>query len=181
MENYELIKIIIVLSIFIIFTILYALSLFNNIRYKVPQVSTFKSDFLVLEKWLKKYNLKWKKIVDLWSWIWKAIRFFEKKFNMKSTWYEIDLWNTLLAKFINTIFFSKSKVIRWNYFDADLSKYDFIYLYLFPELMEKLEEKIWKDAKKGTIVFVNAFNFKNKKEIDIFYKNWKKKIYVYKI
>jgi len=148
MENYELIKIIIVLILFIIFTWLYILSLLNNMRYKVPQDSTFKSDFLVLEKWLKKYNLEWKKIVDLWSWIWKTIRFFEKKFNMKSTWYEIDLWNTLLARFINKIFNSKSKVIRWNYFDADLSKYDFIYLYLFPELIEKIEEKVWKEAKK---------------------------------
>ncbi|MDQ7009013.1 MAG: class I SAM-dependent methyltransferase [Candidatus Gracilibacteria bacterium] len=181
MENFELIKAIIILILLVIFTILYGLSLFNNIKYVVPQVSTFKSDFLILEKGLEKYNLKGKKIVDLGSGIGKAIRFFEKKFKMESTGYEIDFSNTLIAKILNKIFSYNSKVIKGNYFKADLKKYDFIYVYLFPELMEKVEEKIWKDAKKGTIVFVNAFNFKNKEEIDIFYKNGKKKIYVYKI
>lgn len=181
MLDFQIIKIIIVLVFLIFFAILYSLSLFNSIKYIVPQVSTFKSDFKILEEWLKRYDLKWKKIIDLWSWIWKAIRFFEKKFKMKATWYEIDLSNTLIAKVLNKIFSSKSKVIKWNYFKADLYKFDYIYVYLFPELMEKVEEKIWKDAKKGTIIFVNAFKFKKHQPIDIFYKNWKEKILVYKI
>jgi len=181
MPDLQIIKIVIILTLLIIFTILYSLSLFNNIKYVVPQVSTFKSDFKVLEEWLKKYNLEWKKILDLWSWIWKAIRFFEKKFKMKATWYEIDLSNTLIAKLLNKIFYSKTKVIKWNYFKADLSEFDYIYVYLFPELMEKVEEKIWKDAKKDTIIFVNAFKLKKHQPIDIFYKNWKEKILVYKV
>jgi hypothetical protein len=181
MEYFDIIKIVIILLILIIVTILYSLSLFNNIRYIVPQVSTYSSDFKVLKEWLKKYNLSWKKILDLWSWIWKAIRFFEREFKMKPTWCEIDLSNTLIAKVLNKIFSSKSKVIKWNYFELDLQEYDFIYIYLFPELMEKVENKIWKDAKKWTIVFVNAFKFQNQKPIDIFYKNWKEKIFVYKI
>jgi len=185
MEIFEIIKIVIILSLFIIWTILYSLSLFNNIRYVVPQVSTFKSDFEVLRKWLKKYDLKWKKIVDLWSGIWKVIRFFEKEFGMKATWCEIDLSNTIIAKILNKIFKSKTKVIRWNYFKTDLKEYDFIYVYLFPELMEKVEEKIWSDAKKWTIVFVNAFKFQKHKPIDIFYKKvknkTKEKILVYKV
>ena len=181
MEYFDIIKAVIILSILIVITILYSLSLFNNIRYIVPQVSTYSSDFKVLRKWLKKYNLNWKKILDLWSWIWKAIRFFEKEFNMKSTWCEIDLSNTLIAGFFNKIFSSKSKVIKWNYFKVDLQEYEFIYVYLFPELMEKVEEKIWSDSKKWTIIFVNAFKFNKHKPIDIFYKNGKEKIFVYKI
>ena len=181
MEYFEIIKIIVILTLLIIGAILYSLSLFNNIKYIVPQVSTFKSDFEVLRKWLKKYNLRWKKILDLWSWIWKAIRFFEREFDMKATWCEIDLSNTIIAKILNKIFGSKCEVIKWNYFKLDLKQYDFIYIYLFPELMEKVEEKIWKDAKKWTIIFVNAFKFQKHKPIDIFYKNWKEKIFVYEV
>ena len=181
MDNLELVKIIIILIVFIIITILYGISLFNNIRYKVPQVSTFNSDLKVLKENLWKYNLEWKKIVDMGSGIWKIIRFLEKNFWLKVTGYEIDFSNVIIAKVLNKIFGSKAKVIRWNYFKADLGEYDFIYIYLYPCLMEKVEEKIWKDAKKWTIVFVNAFKFWNHKPIDIFYKNWKEKIFIYKV
>jgi len=166
---------------FIIFTTLYVMSLINVLVYKVPQVSTFNSDLKILREVFWNYELKWKKIVDLWSWTWKIIRLLEKEFKMKSTWYEIDLSNTLIAKVLNKIFKSKAEVIKWNYFNADLKEYDYIYLYLFPELIEKLEKKIWKDAKKWTIIFVNAFKFKNREPIKIYLKNWKEKIFVYKI
>jgi len=181
MEYFDIIKMIVLLVLLVIWAFMYSLSLFNNIRYIVPQVSTFKSDFEVLRKGLAKYDLKWKKIIDLGSWIWKWIRFFEREFGMKATWCEIDLSNTLIAKFLNKIFSSKSKVIKWNYFKVDLKKYDFIYVYLFPELMEKVEEKIWSDSKKWTIIFVNAFKFNKHKPIDIFYKNGKEKIFVYEV
>ncbi len=177
----EIIKITIILVILIIFVYFYILSLRNNIKYKVPQVSTFSSDFKILKKNLWKYDLKWKKWADLWSWIWKIIRFFEKNFESKMTWYEIDPSNVILAKFLNKFFSSKTKVIKWNYFEANLKQYDFIYVYLFPCLMEKLEEKIFSESKPWTYVFVNAFKFKNYKPIEIFYKKGKEKIFVYKV
>ena len=177
----ELILLIIILIILIIVSYYYFLSLYNNIKYKVPQVSTFYSDLEFLRKNLKKYDLSWKKIADLWSGIGKIIRLFEKDFWAKATWYEIDASNVLISKFLNKIFSSKTKVIKWNYFEADLKQYDFIYVYLFPELMEKVEEKIFSDAKKGTIIFVNAFKFEKHKPIEIFYKKKKEKIFVYEV
>lgn len=167
--------------IFIFWVFVYFLSLKNSLKYKVPQVSTFDSDFRVLEKYLWKYNLKWKKIIDFWSWIWKIIRFFEKKYYMISTWYEIDLWNILIAKLLNKILKSKSKIINKSYFDANLSKYDYIYVYLFPSLIDKVEKKIFSEGKKWTIIFVNAFKFNKHKPIDVFLKNGKEKIFIYKI
>lgn len=181
MEYISMFKILVVLFIIIIFCILYTLSLINSIKYKVPQVSTFNSDLEIIKKAFWKYGLKWKKIVDLGSGIWKITRLLEKDFWTKSTGYEIDLSNVIISKILNKIFSSNAKIIRWNYFKADLKKYDFIYVYLFPVLMEKIEEKIWADSKKWTIIFVNAFKFKNHETIDIFYKNWKEKIFVYKV
>jgi len=172
---------ILILMLFIIITILYTLSLINNIFYKVPQVSTFNSDLDILKKVFDKYIINWKKIVDLWSGTWKMLRFFEKNYDIKSTWYEIDFSNVLISKIINKFWNYKNISKRKNYFKADLSKFDYIYVYLFPELMEKVEEKIWNSTKSWTIIFVNAFKFENHKPIEIFQKNWKDKIFVYKI
>ena len=150
-------------------------------KYIVPQVATFNSDSELLKQILKKYNLKWKKIIDLWCWRWKMLRFFEKNFKMKTTWYEIDLLNIITAKIFNIIFKSKSHVIKWDYIKADIKKYDFIYLYLFPEIIENIENKIYSEAKKWTTIIVNAFKFKNHKPTKIYFKEWKEKFFIYKI
>jgi hypothetical protein len=47
--------------------------------------------------------------------------------------------------------------------------------------MKKIEAKIWAECKPWTIIFVNAFKFEEHKPIKIFQKNWKDKIFVYKI
>jgi len=173
---------ILILIFFIIFTIFYSLSLINNIIYKVPQVSTFNSDLNILRKVCDKYLVRNKKIVDLWSWTWKMLRFFEREYKMKVIWFEIDISNVIISKIINKLLWYKNITTkRKNYFDVDLSDFDFIYIYLFPVLMKKVEEKIWNSAKPWTIIIVNAFKFEKHKPIEIFQKNWKDKIFVYKI
>ncbi len=167
---------------FFILVIIFSLSVYNSIRYKVPQVWTFSSDFEVMKKYLWKYNLKWKKLVDLWSWSWKVLRFFEKQFWMKTTGYEIDFSNVLIAKIINLFTWSKSKIIRWNYLKADLSSFDVVYVYWFTVLMPWIEKKLWENCKKWTLVISNAFRMPNKKPIDILCNNeWKEEVFVYRI
>ena len=172
---------IVLLLIMVIITIMYFLALINNIIYKVPQVSTFNSDLDILRKVFDKYIVSRKKIVDLWSWTWKMLRLFEKEYKMQVTWYEIDFSNVLISKVFNTFWKYKNISKRKNYFKADLSKFDFIYIYLYPVLMENVEEKIWSSAKSWTIIFVNAFAFKNHKPVEVFKKNWRDKIFVYKV
>ena len=182
MEETRFIFSIIIIIIIILIIIIVFISLLNSIIYKVPLVWTFLSDFNVMKKWLKKYNLKWKYLVDLWSWTWKVLRFFEREFNMKTTGYEIDLWNILIAKFFNKIFWLKAKIVKKSYFDTNLSKYDYIYIYLYPELIEKIQEKIWYDCKEWTIIFSNAFKLKKYKPIEILKdEKWNDEIYIYKI
>lgn len=181
MEFLQLAFAIIFLIFFSIFILLYLNSLLNSIIYKVPQVWTFASDFKVMRSWLKKYNLKWKKLVDLWSWTWKVLRFFEKEFKTKTTWYEIDLWNIVIAKILNKLFSCNANIYKSNYLKADLSTYDYIYVYLYPELIEKIEEKIWNDCKKWTIIFSNAFKFKKHIPIEILKDSKaKEEIFIYK-
>lgn len=182
MQEIKFIFTIIFIFCFFMFVFLYLLSILNSFKYKVPQVCTFGSDFIVMKKYLSKYDLEGKKIIDLWSWTWKVLRFFEKYFKMKVTWCEIDIWNIIISKILNKIFWCNANIINKNYFKINLEEYDFIYIYLFPKLMNKIENKIWKDAKKWTIIFSNAFRFNNKKPIEILMNNkWGEEIYIYKV
>lgn len=101
---------------------------------------------------------------------------------MKTTWYEVDPSNFCISKTLN--FFKKfnAKILWKNIKRSDLTKTDFIYIYLFPEIIEKLEDHIFSTPKKWTIVFSNGFKIKNKKPVDIIKdENWKEEVYVYKV
>lgn len=184
-NHFEFIGYMFILTIVFSFIWLYFLSLYNSLRYWVPQVCTFGSDFKVLKAFFlknKKIKLKWKNIIDLWSWTWRVSRFFEKEFKMNTTWYEIDLLNYIISVILKIIFWNNTKLIKWNYFNADLSKYDFIYVYLFPQLMKKIETKIWSNCKTWTIIISNAFKFKEHKPFKILlWENNKEEVYLYKI
>ena len=173
----------IILLIWILFiAYLYVLSIINSMIYRVPQVASFNSDLRVMRKWLKKYNLAWKKLIDMWSWTGKMLRFFEKEFACITTWYEIDLANSIIARILNKVFKTNCEVIRWNYFTSNLANFDIIYIYLYPELVAKIEEKIEKEARKGTIVIANAFKLIKAEPIEIIYDDkWKEEVYIYEV
>lgn len=182
MQEIKIIIAIIIISCFFYFWFLYVLSLFNSFRYKVPQVGTFQSDFKVMKKWLQKYNLSWKKMVDLWCGTGKVLRFFEKNFWMIATWYEIDRSNIIIAKILNFLYQQNTKVVRKDYFTIELWEYDVVYVYLYPILMDQIQKKIWGEAKNGTLVISNAFQFSNKIPIEILCdKNGKQEVFIYEI
>jgi len=140
---------------------------------KVPYVWSFNRQLEII----KQLNLtKWKKIIDLWCGDGKALRFFEKQFWLKWIWYDINTFAILYGKIINKI--KKSNVIlkKENFIDKDLQWYDYIYIYLFPEFMEKIEEWIFKAKWKDTIIISNSFIFKKNKPFKIIWK----KIYLYR-
>ncbi len=178
--NLILLSISIIILLIILF--FYISSVINFIRLNVPQIATYNSDFEIMKKWLIKYNLQWKKIIDLWSWTWKSLRFFEKYFNARATWYEIDYSNYLVSIILNKFNWLNSNINRANFLKANLNEFDFIYMYLFQETMDKYADFIFSNSKKWTIIFANAFKFSNKKPIEILYwVNWKEEIYIYQV
>ncbi len=54
-----------------------------------------------------------------------------------------------------------------NIFDTDLTRADYVYIFLMPKLIEELSKKMDKELKKGTIVISHGFPIKN----------WEKKLY----
>jgi len=80
----------------------------------------------------------------------------------------------------------KISIQRQNFFDISpefLSKIDVLYIYLFPEVVDKLEKKVFPYLKKGTKIIASSFYLKKEnKDFNII--NVKKvgwhNIYVYK-
>ncbi len=125
-----------------------------------PYISSFDKDILLM-----KNNLsleKWKTLVDLWCGDAKALRFFVKTFGIVGYWYDINNFaiffgrtlNFLLG-FSNTIFLFKK-----NFLNIDLSQFDYIYLYLFPQQLVVIEDWIWKTMKEDAVIISNSFQFK---------------------
>lgn len=168
---------------FLTIVFIYILWIRNSIKYGIPQVWTYNSDFILIRKYFDNLsNHKWKRLIDLWSWTWWALRFFEKHYWMKTVWYEVDLWNFLISKFLNNLFKCKSEIFKKNLNNVDLSGFDYIYLYLFPEFLANIEDSIFRKAKKWTIIITNSFQFSKNKAIEIIKsKKWKDRIFIYKV
>jgi len=170
----------IIILIFVLFVIIFltwyyfisfAKSLYTT---KVPYVWSFSRQLDIM----KDLNLKkWKKIIDLWCGDGKALRFFEKEFWLNGTWYDINSFAILYWKILNKIKKSNVKLYKKDFTKINnLKDFDYIYIYLFPEFMEKIEDWIFENKWKNTIIISNSFKFKKHKAFKIL----KEKIYLYK-
>ena len=67
------------------------------------------------------------------------------------------------------IWLSKAKIsFLWgDAFYKDISSADIVFLYLFPDVLTKFGKKFDKELRPGTRVISNAFEFKNRKPIQV--------------
>ncbi|MFA6919354.1 MAG: hypothetical protein WC244_04600 [Patescibacteria group bacterium] len=84
-----------------------------------------------------------------------------KKYKVKGIGYELSLWPYLWARLNVWLSGADVKIYFANFFQADLSKADMIYCYLFPEIMAKLEHKFQKELKPGAKVVSYGFKMPN--------------------
>jgi len=78
-------------------------------------------------------------------------------------------WSKILSRFDGTR--NRIYYVTKNILNVDLKKADYIYLFLFPALIDKLLPKFNKDLKKGTIIISHGFpisKYKNRmiKQVD---------------
>ena len=90
--------------------------------------------------------------------------------------YEAAPWSYLKCTYrIRRSGLQNITVQRQNFFNIDLSRATFVYLYLFPKIVDRLAYKLEKELKNGTIVLCPSFpidlnkhsGFKLKKETQI--------------
>jgi hypothetical protein len=88
------------------------------------------------------------------------LRFFSRTFGLKGIGYDINPVALWLGRWLNRRGKYKNiQLIRRNFLQADVSKCDYIYVYLFPGQMIDIEDWLWKSIKKGTIIISNSFVF----------------------
>ena len=136
---------------------------------KAPYISTFDRHLEIMKQLDIKPNTK---LVDLWCWNWKALRFFMKNFKLsEADGYDINSFAIYKWKLINKRQKHKNITLTKSDFSrADLKKYDYIYVYLRDTQLAAIEDWIWEEKQDKTIIISNTFQFKNHKPFKT-YKN----------
>lgn len=156
--------------------------LVSLIRSKwVPYVPSFDKELILMQDTLG--LKKWKTLLDLWCGDGKALRYLVKHYQLQSgTGYEISLNAVLIGRFLNWKYGSKNiNISHQSLYNADVKKYDYIYCYLMPFVMQNIEDWLQKTIGKNTVVIVNSFKFPNRKPYKIIKDaKGKEKIFLYK-
>ncbi len=146
----------------------YLLSSFKSmiLTWWVPYISTFDKDLYVIKKNLQLHDGK--TIVDLWCWDGKVLRFIAQKFKLKQIdWFDLNWFAIHYWKFLNKILWIKNiNLARKDFKKIDISDYDYIYVYLMPECLAKIEDWIFKNMWKNTIIISNTFTFEKHEPYD---------------
>ena len=148
------------------------------IRTRVPFVPTNSGD---IEFVVKKLGITSADIFyDLGSGNGRVVFLVEKLSGAKSQGFELGWWTILYAKLKAMIKGSKAKFIGKNFFKEDWSGANFIYGYLYPPLMARVEAKFLADCKPGSIAIIRDFPLPNLKPVDTYFMPRKHEIYIYR-
>ena len=90
----------------------------------------------------------------------KFLRAIAKSNKVRAIGYEYSLILYLQAIFFN--FFANRKIQAYlqDFFKADLSRADYVFCFLMPEEMARLENKLKRELKPNALVISNSFPFK---------------------
>jgi hypothetical protein len=149
----------------------YGFSLIVSSLMGAPYVPTKKKLALEILR-----EVKFKKnglFVELGSGDGRIIRTAIKNYPLKGIAVDINCLLIFWSKFLSKLDGTRNNInfVVKNILYADLTKADYLYLFLFPALIEKLLPKFNKELKKGTIIISHGFQiekYKNKlfKKVD---------------
>ncbi len=147
----------------------------------VPYVPSYNQDLKRMKELLKLE--KWKTMIDLWCWDGKALRFFSVNFWI-SKWVGLDfnLPAILYWKFLNKFHnITNVEIRKWDFLKEDISKFDYVYVYLLAEYLEKIEDFVFENMRDDAIIISNTFKFKNHEPF-LVHKNekWRDRILLYR-
>jgi len=122
-----------------------------------------------------------KTLVDLGCGDGKALRFFSKNYKLKKLdGFEIKYIAYLRWKILNFIHHeTKVSIYLKSFLNIDLKKYDYIYVYLLPDQLARIEDRLFSNISKETIIISNSFQFSQNKPYKILQNN-QNKIYLYR-
>lgn len=105
------------------------------------------------------------KVIDLGSGDGKVLIALAKKFGVKATGVEINgiLVRRSRKKIEEAGLSDKITILKQSFWETDLRPYDVVFFYGTSYVMEKLEEKLKREMKKGSQFVSNYFQFPNLK------------------
>jgi len=92
------------------------------------------------------------RLVDLGCGDGRFLRAAWKRYRVRGEGLEINPWAYFLARLKNVLFRAPVKVKFKDFLKEDLSKYDVIFCYLFPDLLLELAPKLSQEAREGTVI-----------------------------
>jgi len=146
-----------------------------------PYVSSFNKEIRLMKETL--HLIKGKSMVDLGCGDGKALRFFAKEFGIHGVGYDINIYAIILGSILNRWlgFRDSVQIYKKNFLKVDLSKFDYIYVYLLPHQLADIEDWIWKNMKKDAIIIANSFKFSKHEPYEVIKnKKGKPSIFLYK-
>ena len=110
------------------------------------------------------------------------MRFFEKNFDLASIdGYEINRLAVVWGKVLNFFLHSKIHILAKNFSHAEIKNYDYIYVYLLPDQLADIEDRLFIQLTTDAIVIANSFQFSDHKPFKIINdQKGRKTIFLYK-
>lgn len=143
------------------FMSVYTLSLIYSSLKGSPYVATRKKR---VEEILREANLKKGKLfIELGSGDGRIVRTAVKIFGVRGIGIDVNPLLILWARILVRLTFQEKKAITFkveNIFDTDLTKADYIYLFLMPKMIEELSKKMEKELKNDALVISHGFPIK---------------------
>jgi len=97
------------------------------------------------------------RLVDLGCGDGRFLRAAYRKYGVVGHGFEINPWAYFLARFYNFVLRCPARIYRKNFLEVDLSPYQVIFCYLFPDLLLDLAPKLAREAQPGTVVISANF------------------------
>jgi len=169
------------LIIFFALRVIYGLLVFMFKKDKSAMyVPSFNRHIRLMKQHLK--LVRWKKLIDLWCGDGKAMRFFSDTFGLVCDGYELQRFPYYYGKIINYLFwYTPLHLYKKDFSQADLGRYDYIYVYLLPTQMAEIESRIFEKMNPKAIIISNSFQFAvHKPYTTINDKRGKPNIFLYK-
>lgn len=169
----------IMLLISVFLAVVVASAFFGFLLTRVPFVPTGRSD---IEFITKKLGISSRDVFyDLGSGDGKVCFIVNKLTNAKCVGFELTWWTHLLAQIKRKAKSEKRKIEfkNQNFFKHSWTEANYIYGYLYPPLMGRVEEKFLADCKPGSVAIIRDFPFPNLKPLEIITRPGKHEIYIY--
>ena len=104
----------------------------------------------------------------------------EQQTGAKTAGFELTWWTYFLALIKKRIHGAKTKFYCRNFFKQSWSEANYIYGYLYPHLMGRVEAKFLADCKPGSVAIIRDFPFPNLKPVEVCNMPKKHEVYIYK-